>query len=219
MCFSYWSGVRRQRKNRQFHVCDVASRNLVRNIWINSNRFEVLLKKLRQSCNVHARKADRGSRDIALLILNFGAGWRWIIKIRLRQFYLREGTPVHMEEEAAWATEPFWTFWRKKVLHLPRFEPLIFHPVTLPLYRLRRISWIWLLIPQCKERIVMSVKCSPTTIIMSAGSHCDYSCFHQPLFRTATLGDVEYGDCGHYTFLTLSFLIIFREQEFFRKYK
>jgi hypothetical protein len=30
-----------------------------------------------------------------------------MIKIRLRPFYLREGTPVHVEEEAAWATEAF----------------------------------------------------------------------------------------------------------------
>jgi hypothetical protein len=50
----------------------------------------------------------------------------------------------------------------KKVLHLPRFEPRIFHPVTYPLYRLRRTSWIWLLIPQCKEWIMISVKYSPT---------------------------------------------------------
>ena len=27
---------------------------------------------------------------------------------------------------------------------------------------------------------------------MSVGTHCEYSCFHQPLFRTATLGGVEW---------------------------
>jgi hypothetical protein len=65
-----------KRNNRQLHVCDVASKSLLRNLLINSDRFEVLIEKLRQSCTVHAVMADRGSRGIALFIVNYGVGWR-----------------------------------------------------------------------------------------------------------------------------------------------
>lgn len=47
-------------KADNFMFCDVASRNLIRNFLINSDRFEIFLEKLRQSCTLHARKANTG---------------------------------------------------------------------------------------------------------------------------------------------------------------
>jgi hypothetical protein len=47
-----------------------------------------------------------------------------MVNITLWPLYPRERTPVHVEEEAGWASEAIWTFGEeKRVLHLPGFEP------------------------------------------------------------------------------------------------
>jgi predicted DCC family thiol-disulfide oxidoreductase YuxK len=37
-----------------------------------------------------AKKAQMGSRSIALLFLNLGARWRWVVNVTLLPLYLRE---------------------------------------------------------------------------------------------------------------------------------
>jgi hypothetical protein len=54
---------------------------------------------------------------MAPLILKIGIRWRLVVSITLQPIYSREGTPVPIEQEAVWATQPVWTFWpRGKVL-------------------------------------------------------------------------------------------------------
>ena len=54
---------------------------------------------------------------MAPLILNLGIRWSLVVSITLRPLYSREGTPLPIEQEAGWATRPFWTFWpRGKLL-------------------------------------------------------------------------------------------------------
>jgi len=56
-------------------------------------------------------ETHNGSRGIAPLILNLGTGWRFAVKFTSCPPYLRERTPVPIEQEAGWASEPVWTFW------------------------------------------------------------------------------------------------------------
>ena len=69
--------------------------------------------------SVHTVKTDRGSRGIAPLILTLGAP---------AVPTSREETPVPSQQEAGWASEPVWTFRRRKnKLPLPRIEPRTVH--------------------------------------------------------------------------------------------
>ena len=55
-----------------------------------------------------AINAERGSRGIALLLLNLGAGWGWVDNTTPRPLYPLENT-VPIVSEAVGALEPFWT--------------------------------------------------------------------------------------------------------------
>jgi hypothetical protein len=55
-------------------------------------------------------------RDIALLILNLGARWQWVVNSMLRPLYPQEGTPVPNLQQAGRAPGPVWTFWRRENL-------------------------------------------------------------------------------------------------------
>jgi hypothetical protein len=46
---------------------------------------------------------------IAPLILNHDTTWRWVANLTFRPLYPRERTPVSIEQEAGWDTEPVWT--------------------------------------------------------------------------------------------------------------
>jgi hypothetical protein len=48
-------------------------------------------------------KTYRGSRHIALLIINFGARWRCIVNFMLQALDPWEGTLVNIGVEAGWA--------------------------------------------------------------------------------------------------------------------
>jgi hypothetical protein len=48
------------------------------------------------------------SRGIALLFLNPGARWEWVINATLRPLHTRERDPVPIVQEAAWATRTVW---------------------------------------------------------------------------------------------------------------
>ena len=61
-----------------------------------------------------AMNAYRRSRSTSSPILNLGARWRWMVNMTPRPLYRREWTPVPIEQEAAWASEPGWTFRRKE---------------------------------------------------------------------------------------------------------
>jgi hypothetical protein len=54
-------------------------------------------------------KAYRGSRGIALLILNLGARWGCMVTAMTRSIYSRERDPVLIVQEAGWAPGPVWT--------------------------------------------------------------------------------------------------------------
>jgi hypothetical protein len=59
---------------------------------------------------VHAMKAYRGSRCLALLILNLGAGGRRVVDTMPQRFYSPEVTLVSIVQEAGWVAEPVWIF-------------------------------------------------------------------------------------------------------------
>jgi len=46
---------------------------------------------------VHTMQAQRGSRDIALLILNLGTRWSWMVNFTTWQLYARGRTPILSE--------------------------------------------------------------------------------------------------------------------------
>ena len=97
-----------------------------RHIWLFSFTFTVIyihslsgalnpqLKvKVSQS---HAMLAQRGRRSIALLILNLGAGWRWVVNATPQPLYSREGCPAPTVQQAGWAPGPVWTSVKKRSL-------------------------------------------------------------------------------------------------------
>lgn len=59
-------------------------------------------------------QAYRGSKSIALLILDHGATWMWAVKFTPWSLYPRKGTTVPIELEAWWAPEPVFTFLRRE---------------------------------------------------------------------------------------------------------
>jgi hypothetical protein len=76
-------------------------------------------------------KAYRGSRGIALLIVNLGTRWSLVVKLKPQPLYRRERTPVPFEEEAGWASAPVWTSGEEKLLLLlPRFKARTGQPVA-----------------------------------------------------------------------------------------
>ena len=55
-----------------------------------------------------AMSSQRGSRGIALLILNLLTIWGWVVSAMPRPLYLRERDLLTVVEEAKWVPEPFW---------------------------------------------------------------------------------------------------------------
>jgi hypothetical protein len=54
-------------------------------------------------------KAPGRRGGIALLILNLGTKWGWVVSITTRpRFTPGKGPPVPIEQEAGWAPEPVW---------------------------------------------------------------------------------------------------------------
>ena len=51
---------------------------------------------------------------MALLTLNLGTRWRWVVSFTLRPLYPRNRTPMPIEWEAWLAEEPVWTLWRRE---------------------------------------------------------------------------------------------------------
>ena len=77
---------------------------------INSGtKFGMLKLSKSKAVLVHARKAYRGSRGIAPVILNLSAGWRWVVKFMLHPLYPQDRTVVPIEQEAGRASEPVCT--------------------------------------------------------------------------------------------------------------
>jgi len=62
---------------------------------------------------VHAMKAH-GSRRTALIILNFGTRWRWVVNITPRPLYPRQKPLQFTGEYTGCAPKPVWTIWRQK---------------------------------------------------------------------------------------------------------
>jgi len=47
-----------------------------------------------------------------------------MVTVTLRPLYPREGTPLRFEQEAGWASQSVWTFWRRgSLLLLQELEP------------------------------------------------------------------------------------------------
>jgi hypothetical protein len=55
------------------------------------------------------QEAPRGSRVIALLVLNLDARWGLVVKATPRPLYPCERAPVPIVNEAGWAPGPVWT--------------------------------------------------------------------------------------------------------------
>jgi hypothetical protein len=53
--------------------------------------------------------AQRGSRGLALLLLNLGARWRWVANTTPWPLYPWEREPVPIVQQAVWAPWPVWT--------------------------------------------------------------------------------------------------------------
>jgi hypothetical protein len=75
-----------------------------------------LLVKAKVKCTfVHAlrlctgRKAHRGSRGIALLFHDHGTRRGWGVSVKPRPFFTPGKDPVHIVQEAGWASGPVWT--------------------------------------------------------------------------------------------------------------
>jgi hypothetical protein len=75
----------------------------------------------RQRCLCPHMKAYRRSRGLAPLILNFGTGWRWVVKFTNQLLY----PPPPVKEPV----DPL-----NYALLLPRIEPRIVRPVDQSLY-------------------------------------------------------------------------------------
>jgi hypothetical protein len=67
---------------------------------------------------IHTMMAYKGSRGTALLILNLSTRYKWIVNFTPQ--LLNPHPPpkkishIPTKQEAQWAPEPVWTFWRKK---------------------------------------------------------------------------------------------------------
>jgi hypothetical protein len=61
---------------------------------------------------IHAMKRQRGSKDIAPLILNLSIRWRQVVNLIPWLLYPQEKNTVLIEKEVGWATQPFRAFRR-----------------------------------------------------------------------------------------------------------
>jgi hypothetical protein len=87
-------------------------------------------------------KACRGSRRTAPLILSLDTRLRWVVNFTPKPLYPREITPVPNEEEAEWAPQQVWEFWRR-LKPLPGFDPRSSSP-SCPRYQIAlglRLGW------------------------------------------------------------------------------
>jgi len=62
---------------------------------------------------VHTMKGHREKRGIAPLILNPGTRWGSVVNFTPRLLFYWERTPIPTEQDAGWAPEPVWSFWRR----------------------------------------------------------------------------------------------------------
>jgi len=73
---------------------------------MNSNSAELIISSSHYKQNgkvvLHSMKAYRRSRGSALLNLNLGAIWRWVVNVMLQPIYAWEIIPVSTEQEAGW---------------------------------------------------------------------------------------------------------------------
>jgi hypothetical protein len=51
---------------------------------------------------------------LALLSLNLGAKWSWVVKVTLRPLYYRERAPAPIAQNSGWPPGPAWTSVEKR---------------------------------------------------------------------------------------------------------
>lgn len=101
---------------------------------------------------VHAMKAFRGSRGMAILIHNLGTKWRWVHQHHAPAIYLQGRIPVPIEEEGGRAPEPLWMIQRReKSLASVRIWTLdspahSLVTILIVLYWLKNLNWCTLLL-------------------------------------------------------------------------
>lgn len=57
---------------------------------------------------LHAKQAQRGGRNISLLIIISGTRRGLVVSAMPQRLYLQEGDPVFIVQEAGWALGPVW---------------------------------------------------------------------------------------------------------------
>jgi hypothetical protein len=96
-----------------------------RTIWEPSHFGTVFtVKRYYKVFLVHVMKAYRGSRSIALLILNLSTRWKWMVNFTHQLLYSWEGTPnIHWLEDWMSPIAAVDIMEKKNLLPLPGFEP------------------------------------------------------------------------------------------------
>jgi len=79
----------------------------------------ITLKKVLLSLSTSWKRIG-GSSCMYQLILNLGTKWRWASSFELLSLHTSERTPVSIDENAGWATEPIWTVLKRKISRLCR---------------------------------------------------------------------------------------------------
>jgi hypothetical protein len=100
-------------------------------------------------------KHIRGSRGMALLILNLDTSWMWLVNIKTRVLYPQERTLVPIKDEAGWALQTVWTLWKRET---SLASTLIWTPDR-PTHRLVTVTTLLLLlsiIPSARKILIFS---------------------------------------------------------------
>ena len=83
-----------------------------------------MLKCTGKFVTVRVRKAERGTKSIAPLILNLATKLRWVVSYTLRALYLWEKAPVPIIQEVGWLQNRLGSLGEeKKCVPLSGFEP------------------------------------------------------------------------------------------------
>jgi len=105
-----------------------------------SKCFSILMRIIcvkHEFFRIHTMMAYRGSRGIALLILNLGTGWRWMVNFKTCHFTPGKEPWYLLTRRLGGPQNQFWQFGeRKNLLPLLAFEPWIMQPAAWLVYKL-----------------------------------------------------------------------------------
>jgi hypothetical protein len=144
-------------------------------------------------------QAHRGRRGIAILFLNLGTRWRWVINARPGRFTPGKEPRIAIVEATGWAPGLVWAcIDRRKPLFPPGFEPRTAQPEA------NRYSDYTFFLNNQPDALIISILFCYKTLRVSAifsAHHQQFSTVHSALVSFMQVSDDEQRRCPKHVVL------------------